>query len=166
MLLIVKDELIQIGEALRFGTVMIQEAGFRQDSLAKRGRAQGGGQLTPAGELPGDGAEGTAVAGEDIAAFRAHLEENPRTLRAFVKSGAAEVINGITQEPAAKEKSAALYAKFIVWYHDNIGQNEPTGTWFGKQLRQKFEKSKSNGCVIYHGIALNSSQGEIRDYTR
>ena len=65
------------------------------------------------------------------------------------------------REPAAKEKAAALYARFIDWYHDNIGKNEPSGTWFGKQLGQKYEKWKSEGCVMYQGIALKTGQGEL-----
>jgi putative DNA primase/helicase len=68
------------------------------------------------------------------------------------------------REPGAKAKSSVLYARFIDWYHDNVGQKEPTGTWFGKQLSQKYDKDKSNGCVIYHGIALNSPQGEMETY--
>lgn len=68
------------------------------------------------------------------------------------------------REPGAKAKSSVLYARFIDWYHDNVGQKEPTGTWFGKQLSQKYEKHKSEGCVVYHGIALNSSQGGLEVY--
>jgi putative DNA primase/helicase len=59
------------------------------------------------------------------------------------------------REPGAKDKAAKLYARFVLWYNANIGKKEPTGTWFGKQLSQKFEKTKSEGCVVYHGIALN-----------
>lgn len=62
------------------------------------------------------------------------------------------------REPGAKEKSSALYARFVDWYHDNVGKNEPSGTWFGKQLSQKYEKTKEVGCVTYHGIALDHGQ--------
>ena len=65
------------------------------------------------------------------------------------------------REPGAKEKSSALYARFVDWYHDNIGKNEPSGTWFGKQLSQKYEKNKSEGVVMYHGIALAGNQGGL-----
>lgn len=65
------------------------------------------------------------------------------------------------REPAAKEKAATLYARFIDWYHDNVGKNEPSGTWFGKQLGQKYEKWKSEGCVMYQGVALKSNQGGL-----
>lgn len=67
------------------------------------------------------------------------------------------------REPSAKEKSAALYQRFVDWYHDNIGTKEPTGTWFGKLLSQKFKKWKSEGCVMYHGIALKGGtrEGEL-----
>jgi len=64
------------------------------------------------------------------------------------------------REPGAKDKGAALYNRFVRWYHDNIGKNEPTGTWFGKQLSQKYEKNKSTGCVMYHGIKLADSLDE------
>jgi len=58
------------------------------------------------------------------------------------------------REPGAKAKSSVLYGRFVTWYHANIGTKEPSGTWFGKQLGQKYEKSKSEGCVTYHGITL------------
>lgn len=64
-------------------------------------------------------------------------------------------------EPGAKEKAAMLYNRFVTWYHANQGTKEPSGSWFGKQLGQKFEKNKSEGCVMYHGIALNSDQGYL-----
>ena len=63
--------------------------------------------------------------------------------------------------PGTKEKAAALYARFVFWYNANHGKKEPTGTWFGKQLAHKYEKSKSNGCVVYHGITLLNPQGEL-----
>jgi putative DNA primase/helicase len=58
------------------------------------------------------------------------------------------------REDGAKGKASDLYQRYVKWYHDNVGEKERTGTWFGKQLRQKFPKSKSNGVVIYQGIAL------------
>jgi putative DNA primase/helicase len=65
------------------------------------------------------------------------------------------------REPGAKDKAAKLYASFVAWYHANIGKNEPSGTWFGKQLSKKFDKHKSEGCIMYRGVALICSQGEI-----
>jgi putative DNA primase/helicase len=65
------------------------------------------------------------------------------------------------REPGAKSKSSVLYNRFVDWYHENVGKEEPTGTWFGKQLSQKFEKDKSNGCVVYFGVALSGKQGEM-----
>jgi len=65
------------------------------------------------------------------------------------------------REPGAKAKSSQLYARFVEWYHDNIGKNEPSGTWFGKQLGQKYDKDKSNGCIMYFGITLASAQGGL-----
>lgn len=65
------------------------------------------------------------------------------------------------REPGAKEKSSVLYKRFVDWYHDNVGQKEKSGTWFGKQLSQKFEKSKEVGCNTYHGICLNDGYGGL-----
>lgn len=58
------------------------------------------------------------------------------------------------REPLAKEKGSNLYNRFAEWYHDNHGKNEPSGTWFGKQLGQKFEKHKSEGVIMYRGLKL------------
>lgn len=58
------------------------------------------------------------------------------------------------KEPLAKERGSNLYNRFVEWYHDNHGKNEPSGTWFGKQLGQKFEKNKSEGVIMYHGLRL------------
>jgi len=59
------------------------------------------------------------------------------------------------REPLAKEKGSGLYNRFVSWYHDNHGAKEPSGTWFGKQLGQKYEKNKSDGVIVYHGLRLN-----------
>jgi putative DNA primase/helicase len=70
-------------------------------------------------------------------------------------------------EPGAGEKAAVLYSRFVEWWHENIGQIEKSGTWFGKQLKQKFTKSKVNGCIHYAGIGLKvvkkkeDDQGEL-----
>jgi len=64
-------------------------------------------------------------------------------------------------EPGAKEKASKLYGRFVSWYHANIGKKEKSGTWFGKLLSQRFEKNKSEGCVMYHGVALNGDEGEL-----
>ena len=80
---------------------------------------------------------------------------------AYVAEAFAADIEKPVREPGAKEKSSALYARFVDWYHDNIGKNEPSGTWFGKQLSQKYEKNKSEGVVMYHGIALAGNQGGL-----
>ena len=67
-------------------------------------------------------------------------------------------------DPNAEETATNLYKDFVSWYHENIGQKERTGTWFGKQLGKKYEKHKSNGRVLYLGICLKDSpasgQGE------
>lgn len=62
------------------------------------------------------------------------------------------------KEAGARAKASDLYARFVDWYHDNVGQKEPTGTWFGKMLAAKFTKDKSNGHVVYYGVALADLQ--------
>jgi putative DNA primase/helicase len=69
-------------------------------------------------------------------------------------------------DPHAEETATNLYKDFVGWYHNNIGQKERSGTWFGKQLGKKYEKHKSNGRVIYLGISLKNppapgEQGEL-----
>lgn len=64
-------------------------------------------------------------------------------------------------EPGAKEKAAAIYTRFADWYQANVGKKVPTGTWFGKQLSQKYEKNKVEGCVTYHGIMLNGEGNPV-----
>lgn len=58
------------------------------------------------------------------------------------------------REPGAMGQSSTLYNRFITWYHENIGEKHPSGTWFGKQLSQKYEKTRSGGCIHYIGIEL------------
>ena len=70
------------------------------------------------------------------------------------------------REAGAKEEAGKLYARFVRWYHDNIGKKEPTGTTFGKMLSHKFDKSKSGGRNIYHGICLADGQEAIPDEGR
>lgn len=63
-------------------------------------------------------------------------------------------------EPAAKVKSSVIFARYKEWYGENIGKTDKlSGTWFGKQLHAKFERGKSNGCNVYHGIDVIPSQG-------
>lgn len=59
--------------------------------------------------------------------------------------------------PAAKEASSDLYERFKGWYRENIDNDEkntPSPTWFGKIFGRKFEKTKAEGRVVYHGVAL------------
>ena len=65
----------------------------------------------------------------------------------------------VAREQAARERAADLYACFVKWYHENIGPKEPSGTWFGKTIRAKFEKIKSNGVVYYVGCRIKAEQG-------
>lgn len=58
------------------------------------------------------------------------------------------------QEPAAKVQAADIYNRFIAWYHENLGDESPTTSWFGRQLAERFKKNKSQGVVMYHGIGL------------
>jgi len=56
------------------------------------------------------------------------------------------------REPGVKEKASNLYGQFVTWYHTNIGQKEPSGHWFGRNLSQKFEKIKLTGSCIITGL--------------
>ena len=61
-------------------------------------------------------------------------------------------------EPGGKATGGALYSRFVTWYRDHIGANEPTGTWFGRRISQYFRKSKRNGIVTYLGITVRPAQ--------
>lgn len=65
------------------------------------------------------------------------------------------------REDGVKGKANELYKRYVAWYHDNVGEKERSVTWFGKQLRQKFNKTRVNGCVVYHGIGLLDQQEEL-----
>lgn len=88
------------------------------------------------------------------------LQPPPKVLEATAKYRENEDMIGdfideyCIKEIAAKERGSSLYNRFVRWYHDNHGKNEPSGTWFGKQLSQKYKKNKSEGYVVYHGIKL------------
>ncbi len=58
------------------------------------------------------------------------------------------------REPHGKEKSSHLYARFVEWYHENVGKTEPSGTWFGKQITGRFEKVRIHGVRYYVGLEL------------
>jgi hypothetical protein len=51
---------------------------------------------------------------EDIASFRELFDEDPALMRRFVKVGAAELVNGVSQESAAKEKELQKATKTIL----------------------------------------------------
>jgi len=65
----------------------------------------------------------------------------------------------LIQEPGAKEKSSVLYQDFCEWYEENVGKRVPSGTWFGKEMSRKFEKTKIKGSNYYHGCALAVREG-------
>jgi len=63
-------------------------------------------------------------------------------------------------EPGARVKASVIFARYKEWYGENIGKTDKiSGTWFGKQLHQKFKRDKSNGCNVYFGIDVAASQG-------
>ena len=57
-------------------------------------------------------------------------------------------------EPGAKVQAAVLYASFTAWHEENIGDDTPSATTFGRRMGDSFKKAKSNGCVMYFGIGL------------
>lgn len=65
--------------------------------------------------------------------------------------------------PAEKEASSVLYDRFKGWYKENIDRDGdvPSPTWFGKLFGRKFEKTKAEGRVVYHGVALKAEQGGL-----
>jgi prophage antirepressor-like protein len=64
------------------------------------------------------------------------------------------------REPGAKVKASVIYDRFVDWYRENVGPTLHTSTWFGRNLKEKFNKRKSNGCVYYFGIGLKKEKVE------
>ena len=58
------------------------------------------------------------------------------------------------QEKAAKVQATDIYNRFVTWYHENLGDETPTVSWFGRHLAERFRKNKSQGVVMYYGIGL------------
>lgn len=66
-----------------------------------------------------------------------------------------DFINACCREaPGVKVQAADIYARFIEWYHESISDETPSATWFGRELAQRFRKTKSMGVIMYHGIGL------------
>jgi len=69
------------------------------------------------------------------------------------------------RDPCAKCQASLLYESFIVWFNKNGGPvpqlaniaSRVTMTRFGRYLIQKFERSKTVGCNVYHGISIKPS---------
>ena len=55
-------------------------------------------------------------------------------------------------DPGGKERASDTYERFVDWWHTNVSKTEPSGTWFGKELGRKFQKTKVDGRVVYHGF--------------
>jgi putative DNA primase/helicase len=53
--------------------------------------------------------------------------------------------------------STKLYEDFSDWFKTYQGARVPSGTWFGRRMSKKFNKTKANGVNNYYGIALLST---------
>lgn len=62
------------------------------------------------------------------------------------------------QETGVKVQAADIYSRYAAWYLENVGDETPTATWFGRELAQQFHKAKSQGCVWYYGISLTDEE--------
>jgi putative DNA primase/helicase len=63
-------------------------------------------------------------------------------------------------EEMASEGSSQLFARFTAWYIENIGKKVPSGTWFGKQMGERYNKVRINGRSVYQGILLKPTEEE------
>lgn len=85
---------------------------------------------------------------DDIAAFRGHLDAEPRTIRQLVKNGAAEVINGITTEPAAEEKQSVKDVKTLF----TIKKNAPNRYCI-----------LANSESVFDPMTITANRGEVTE---
>lgn len=67
------------------------------------------------------------------------------------------------QEAGANVQAADIYAQFCAWYLENEGDDVPTATWFGRRLARRFEKTKSQGVILYHGIGLRDEEDALAE---
>jgi putative DNA primase/helicase len=63
-------------------------------------------------------------------------------------------------EEMASEGSSQLFARFTAWYIENIGKKVPSGTWFGKQMGERYNRVRINGRSVYQGILLKPTEEE------
>src|SRR5699024_9592813 len=57
-----------------------------------------------------------------------------------------------------KEESSALYSAYKQWSKENNFYTLDR-TRFGKEIGSRFQKGKSNGRIIYRGLALSEEEG-------
>jgi putative DNA primase/helicase len=64
------------------------------------------------------------------------------------------------QDATVRIQANDIYMRFLDWYHENVGDESPSVTWFGRQLSKRFNKTKTQGVFMYHGIAMKSENAE------
>lgn len=63
-------------------------------------------------------------------------------------------------DPAERVQAADLYGRYAAWYRENLDEDVPSATRFGRLMGERFEKLKSQGCVQYRGLGLNLEADE------
>lgn len=97
----------------------------------------------------------------DYAELCSNIMMSPDSPRDKLDDSIGDFINQCCfQEKAAQVQAADIYNRFIVWYHENLDDETPTVTWFGRQLSERFIKTKSQGVIMYHGIGLLDEAAE------
>ena len=83
---------------------------------------------------------------------------------AFIGEDGSATIKRFVEQCCLRDKEETvtadvLYKRYCRWCaSDNNGRGRSSpprsATWFGREMRKRFKKYKSNGCVVYEGIGL------------
>jgi len=60
-------------------------------------------------------------------------------------------------DPYKTATSKELYDEYSEWYESNVSKKVPSQHFFGKRMKAKFTKRKSNGIIVYQGIGLRQA---------
>lgn len=64
----------------------------------------------------------------------------------------------------AESGATTLYHSFVEFYHETIGDKEPSQNWFGKQLKKRFPRISKSGRYYYLGIKISGDPDGPQDF--
>jgi hypothetical protein len=112
------------------------------------------------------------VEGVFLKGFRAGFAEGRRETLLRVESkgqslmGSMTLIDNFIKEccvliPGGRVSATVLFKRFLRYATTQSSEEAITQTQFGRILTARFNRKKSNGCVFYRGLILQSAQSHI-----